>query len=1613
LKTGLNVIILITSNLIFSDLYTNLTIVFMKRLIPNAFLLLVLNLFFGLLLSGQAKFRYETKMIGGEEIVYSYSPLNDEGKSRNDFPPIWDNPGGSASTMGIILKFECNPRVNDVPLEEGDFIGGFYTDDFGELKCGGASPWPGNQGVVLALGGDDNATPEKDGFDFQEQIYFRVFSWERMKEYDVDVIEFDPDSPTTDKWVSLGLSEVIDLQALVDFDFYISASGNPLCKGNDVTLQANEFVGSNGNYSYNWSSDPPGFDFNIPNPPAVTPDVSTTYFLTVSDGNNVSDHLLTVNVNEEPEVSVAPDASICEDEIFTVSAEAFNYTTVLWTTSGDGYFVNDNSFETDYYPGSGDRANGEVTFTFSAQPISPCNLVASDDLVLTIKHYPSVDAGDDIPGCETNGGIPITAVGIDYVTITWETNGDGTFENPNTISTLYFPGPNDYGDGEVDLTVCVSANAPCVGSDCDEVTMIFYDGPSCNAPPQFAKCEDQFIQCVGVAFNNSGVLWTTEGDGTFDNPSVINAKYYPDSLDRLNGGTTITLNALPIAPCTQPATKDVNVILYPLPRLTTFGEGTDFICPTDNFLQLEADLDHYNTFSWSTNGDGSFTGSNTLSPKYYPGNQDYQNENFELELTGSPISPCVSSVTFSLNTIIYSAPEVQINTQNGSAYCGEVNLSATTDYTTDFSWATSGDGFFNDPALLNPVYFPGPLDLELPASVTLTLEAFSPCAGLGAAQDQVQLFFQDEVSVDAGADGDICETDAFSLTMATAAHFEDIEWTTNGDGSFNNPGAVNPLYFPGNNDILSGQVELTMTGFSIAPCTLVESDQVSLTISQSPVADAGSNATICDTESHQVQNAAADHFTDYVWETTGDGTFNNPGILNPAYTPGAGDLAAGNVELKLNVVGIEPCGFIETDSQTLTIQRSPEANAGNDAVICDNESFTITGSSADDYSNLDWETSGDGSFNNPGNLNPEYFPGPGDLTSGTVLLTLNATGINPCNVMAADAMILEFQQSPEVSSGSDADICSTDTYTLSDAMASNYESVLWETTGNGTFSATDIINPVYTPGFFDLLVGSVTLTITAQGIDPCSLSVSDSHVLSFQPEPEVDAGADDGVCNTGEVLLGDAIVENVSSFGWETSGDGVFSDPTSQNPIYYPGANDINNGVVILTLNAEGVAPCDFSISDDLELTIQQEPNINAGPDATICEGGSHSIDLANGENYGAVLWLSAGDGTYDDQNTLNPVYFPGPGDIQSGMVNLSVIATGISPCFYPAIDYQSLYIQQLPEADAGADATSCNEVVLNGSANNESSILWTTNGDGTFENESALSTTYFPGPDDLMNLNVEIELIAFATAPCITETSDALIFTINTPTIVNDQVTDKELTTGSVLVLTLEVLNADPGEFSWFKDGELIPNQNAAILIVPGVSPNDAGYYQAVFTNPCGEVESNEALVQVLDPVTQTINLEAGWQGISSFVEPDETNIELLFLPIEDQVEILSDNQGVYWPEESINTLGAWSNTTGYNIKMNADATLIIDGTIRYPKQSLTINPGWTYLPVSSSCAINVEEIFGSIPSITLIKDMAGSGVYLPEYGVNNLETIEPGKAYQIYNDSGTPVAINLPDCE
>lgn len=166
---------------------------------------------------------------------------------------------------------------------------------------------------------------------------------------------------------------------------------------------------------------------------------------------------------------------------------------------------------------------------------------------------------------------------------------------------------------------------------------------------------------------------------------------------------------------------------------------------------------------------------------------------------------------------------------------------------------------------------------------------------------------------------------------------------------------------------------------------------------------------------------------------------------------------------------------------------------------------------------------------------------------------------------------------------------------------------------------------------------------------------------------------------------------------------------------------------------------------------------VSAGPDISICEGEDVFPDafVVNAES---MEWSTSGDGTFDDPYILNATYTPGEQDISVGVADLMITAWGIQGD--SQTDALTTYIYHMPIVNAGDDETFCENTgsfSLSGVSINSNDYFWFTTGDGTFTNDAALETSYFPGDDDLAAGEVEISLNAYAQAPCEGLTNDEI----------------------------------------------------------------------------------------------------------------------------------------------------------------------------------------------------------------------------------------------------------------
>lgn len=149
--------------------------------------------------------------------------------------------------------------------------------------------------------------------------------------------------------------------------------------------------------------------------------------------------------------------------------------------------------------------------------------------------------------------------------------------------------------------------------------------------------------------------------------------------------------------------------------------------------------------------------------------------------------------------------------------------------------------------------------------------------------------------------------------------------------------------------------------------------------------------------------------------------------------------------------------------------------------------------------------------------------------------------------------------------------------------------------------------------------------------------------------------------------------------------------------------------------------------------------------------------------------------------------------------------------------------------------------------------------------------------------------------------------------------------------------------------------------------------------------------------PSFQTVCSTMGWGGISSYLTPENTDIEVVLADIEDAVQIILGTSGFYWPSQNINTLINWDSNKGYKIKMNEQVCFNILGAMTENK-TVMLPQGASYMPVLCSQAVSATSIFDQLGNNLLFAyDLTSQQLYWPAGGIYTLQNLVPGRAYLV----------------
>jgi hypothetical protein len=63
----------------------------------------------------------------------------------------------------------------------------------------------------------------------------------------------------------------------------------------------------------------------------------------------------------------------------------------------------------------------------------------------------------------------------------------------------------------------------------------------------------------------------------------------------------------------------------------------------------------------------------------------------------------------------------------------------------------------------------------------------------------------------------------------------------------------------------------------------------------------------------------------------------------------------------------------------------------------------------------------------------------------------------------------------------------------------------------------------------------------------------------------------------------------------------------------------------------------------------------------------------------------------------------------------------------------------------------------------------------------------------------------------------------------------------------------------------------------------------------------------------------------------------------------------------------------------------------------SVSLNAGWNLLPVVTPNDVDAANLLTFVNGFVIAKDVAGTGVFWPQYNINTIGNLLPGKAYYV----------------
>lgn len=222
---------------------------------------------------------------------------------------------------------------------------------------------------------------------------------------------------------------------------------------------------------------------------------------------------------------------------------------------------------------------------------------------------------------------------------------------------------------------------------------------------------------------------------------------------------------------------------------------------------------------------------------------------------------------------------------------------------------------------------------------------------------------------------------------------------------------------------------------------------------------------------------------------------------------------------------------------------------------------------------------------------------------------------NGADAAWVDYVIFPPMALPNIDMEQEAEICEDQSYT-SDAVAENYESLMWSTTGDGSFDDETMAMATYTPGTEDLANGFVELILTATGANGDVHKNLELYVFANSVDAPAAPQGNQVLCINPEdqVYFADLMPGYELTWNLEPVNAGELMADADSLVIMWA---DDYSGEAMLSVKASSIC-AESEFSEALVIEIHQLPLLSMETDLAACYGQEF---MMSGELSGTAPW--------------------------------------------------------------------------------------------------------------------------------------------------------------------------------------------------------------------------------------------------------------------------------------------------------------------------------------------------------------------------------------------------------